>query len=1804
MSTKVDERVVTMEFDNKRFEKNIQTSIESIKTLEKSLQFTEASKGFGDITRAANGVDMSAVANGVSTVSSKFSAMSAIAFTALQNITNKAINAGERIARSLTIEPIKLGLTEYEQKMGSIQTIMASTGEKLSTVNGYLNELNEYSDKTIYSFSDMTNNIGKFTNAGVKLEDAVLAIKGISNEAALSGANANEASRAMYNFSQALSAGYVKLIDWKSIENANMATVGFKQELINAAVAAGKLTKTGDGMYRTLNGTVMSATKNFNETLQEQWMTSDVLIKTLKNYADENSEIGKKAYAAAQDVKTFTMMMDTLKESAQSGWAQTFEIIFGNLEEAKILWTGLSNAIGGFINSTSDARNKLLQGWKDMGGRDDLIQTFINLKDVAMDVITPIKEAFRDIIPPLTAEKLAGITAAIRNFTSHLKMSEKTQEALKSTFKGVFAVVEIVGSALWNLVKILGAAIKYLWPVIELVLRITGAIGNLIVKLRDVINQSKAFSKIAKVFKDVMQRLEDTISKFVNFIDTTNFKELGKNIVQDLSKGIKAFMNDPIGTIKALFNNIVNGAKSLLNRVSFKEIGKNIVQGLSNGIKSFFNDPIAAIKSLVTKLVNGFKDMLGIHSPSKVFEGFGKDTIAGFVKGLGEAVKTIFTFLTNLGRKIGTWFTEKVFPFLKEAFANFDLKSFLETLNEGLLSGVWISLISMINGFKKTISSGGGSISGFLSSLKTSLTGFIDSFGSIGRKIASMLDEVRGCFEAYQKNLKAQTLMTIAKAIAILVAALVVLAFIKPEKLTAGVAAITLLFVELTGAMRIMMAGLNKMRDIASLTSVGSVMLSLAGTMLLMAVALRMVANMEPAKLIMAAVSLTGLMVAMTGMMAWIQKFARYKKAWDQVKGVMRSMSITLVIMAVALKIAGSMSWDQMLTAVLGLSGVLVVMTGMMAWIQKFATAKEGWDKARKTMGSMTGMLLVMSVALKIAGTMSWDQMLTAVLGLTGVMAAMVGVMAWIQKFATAKGGWDKAQKSMWAMAGVMAVVSIALKIIATIPFGRMMGSILGIAVVLGALVGAMAVITHMPDDTKGVKQLLALAGVLATISIALRKLAKTDFPKLMGAVLGIVAVLGVLIGAMAIITHIPDDSKGVKQLLALAGVLAVITVALRKIAKIDFGAMMGAVVGITLVLGALVGALYIVEEFSSLKSAVGIFVVTSTLLEVALALRILAGLDIPSMLSAVVGLGACVAMIAVLLKIFENMSSVSGAVAIAIVSASIIGLAASLAILAALDFGSLMGAVLGLVVAMGALAGIAALLGMIAAPALIGAGVIAVLSVSMMMMAGALTMLVPALAALSLIDLGAVASGLIKLCGALALLSIVSILSPLLLVMSTAVSLLGIGILSLGIGLTLVTTAMVALATIGVPGATAALAVMSTLVTGLIALLPKLIAGIVKSIGDSAIDIANTIVKLGLTILEAIGALAGPLFKLVGTLLDGLIDLLVKYIPKFVVAAVQIVAGILQGIADNIGKVVEAGTNLVISFLRAIAEQHVKITEAGFDIIIKFCNGMADTIREKTPELIKAATNLGSAIVEGVGQGIGAMLANPIKMIKTLGNNIIKGFKEQLGIHSPSTVFADIGKNIIQGLINGITGGFKSVASALKKGISGAVSSVKKLLGIKSPSRVFMGIGEYMDQGLVKGLESYSGKVTKASENVGTNAVNSMNRAVSGIADAVNSDIDSQPTIRPVLDLSNIESGASAISGMFGMRPSVGVMANVGSISSSMNKRQNGVAGSETNNNITNNYYTIDGVTYDDGSNIAEAIKSIVQVARIERRA
>ena len=360
MSTTIDQRVVEMRFDNQNFEKNVSHTMSTLDKLKQKLHLTGASKGLEEVNSAAKKVDMNGLGKGVEAVTAKFSALQVVGTTALVNLTNQAVNAGKRIVSSLTVAPVGDGFKEYEMTLNAVQTTMAGTGKTAEEVEAQLKKLDEYADKTVYGTADMLNNLPKFTNAGVELEKATTAMIGIANATALAGGDAGKASIAFYNLGQAIGTGYLTRMDYNSINNAGIATMEWKESMVEAAIAQGTLTKVGEDAYQAGNKT-LTLQQLFIDGLQEQWATTEVMMKVFGDYGDETTEIGKKAYSAAQDIKTYTMMMESLKATAGTGWKDTWQIVFGGLSDAKKFWTGLNNVISDVITRMGDFRNGVLE---------------------------------------------------------------------------------------------------------------------------------------------------------------------------------------------------------------------------------------------------------------------------------------------------------------------------------------------------------------------------------------------------------------------------------------------------------------------------------------------------------------------------------------------------------------------------------------------------------------------------------------------------------------------------------------------------------------------------------------------------------------------------------------------------------------------------------------------------------------------------------------------------------------------------------------------------------------------------------------------------------------------------------------------------------------------------------------------------------------------------------------------------------------------------------------------------------------------------------------------------------------------------------------------------------------------------------------------------------------------------------------------------------------------------------------------------------------------------------------------------
>ena len=604
MNREVEERIVAMYFDNKDFEKNAKTTIETLGQLKEGLNIDEtAQKGFSVFEKIGKTLDFTKANQGLQKMKTTMSSMGNIfkkifslgpiddAFRALDNfknkyfdrvigfdIANKLVSSMESIFRQLTVQPISAGWSQYQAKMDSVKTIMTSTGESIDVVNGKLEEMTQYANKTIYSLSDMTSNLGKFTNNGVKLDDAVQAMEGIANATAHAGQGSQAASMAMYNISQAMGVGKMTTVDWKSLENANVATLQLKNTFLEVAAAAGKLKKeviktgdttrtvfklTTDENGKKLKKEIELTAENFREYLSKGWLDKETMLRTFQIYSgqglDEDTlkswgitdpelikqmyELGEEAMEAATQVRTAAKMLDALKESVQSGWADSFELIFGNMEEGTQLWTKMNEKIDGVLSASTKRRNDILKGWAEMtengqqywttddkgnkirtgieGGREILMNTFFELMDIAKTVGSTISDAFSKVFGKLDAKKLFNLTIGFRNLVQKVKdWLGSTKDAnsrlskLQKGLQGIFSIIK-VGINFFKI--ILNLAKKLFGPILDWAVTAFGAVGKFFDGLGDM--------KPATLFKALGNRLKNVWKDITNFFKKENGKE-------------------------------------------------------------------------------------------------------------------------------------------------------------------------------------------------------------------------------------------------------------------------------------------------------------------------------------------------------------------------------------------------------------------------------------------------------------------------------------------------------------------------------------------------------------------------------------------------------------------------------------------------------------------------------------------------------------------------------------------------------------------------------------------------------------------------------------------------------------------------------------------------------------------------------------------------------------------------------------------------------------------------------------------------------------------------------------------------------------------------------------------------------------------------------------------------------------------------------------------------------------------------------------------------------------------------------
>lgn len=1768
MSKTIDQKVVEMRFDNAQFEKNVSTSMSTLDKLKRSLKLDDAAKGLESVNTAAKNFDVSNISNGVETVKAKFSALQVVAATALGNITNSAVNAGKRIVSALTIEPVKAGFEEYETQMNAVQTILANTqkeGTNVKVVNKALDELNTYADKTIYNFTEMTRNIGTFTAAGVKLDTSVSSIKGIANLAAVSGSTSLQASTAMYQLSQAIAAGKVQLMDWNSVVNAGMGGQVFQDALIRTS----EHLKTGAKSAIKANG-------SFRESLQTGWLTTEVLTQTLdqfstaadtqeeyeaavkkfidqgytKEQAKQMADMARTAGEAATKVKTFTQLIDTLKEALGSGWTTTWRLIIGDFEEAKGLWTSVSDTLSEMINKSAEARNKVIEDWAKGGGRTMLIESLKNAFEGLMSIIKPIKEAFREIFPPITAQQLIKITERIRDLTAKFKLNDKQSAKLKSTFKGLFSIIKIGVSVVTKIVSAVATLVGKLFGFSGSVLDITGTLGDFVSGLATSISKSNLFGK--------------TIDKITGF--------LGKAI---------------------------DKTKEFVGAITEK-----------------------------------------IQLPSF-------DKVLNVIKKIGDVLGKITKKISSVASGIGSA--------ISEAFKNGDFNTLVGLVNGGIITSILLSLKKFVKGFKD-----------FKKEAEDS--------GGIKDRIVDVLNGAKDCLEEWQKSIKAGTILKIAVAIAILAVALLTISKVPVEKLGTSLGAITVLFGEMLGALAlfnkingeyngafkavaimiamsvsllILASAVKKLSDLGweglakGLIGVSALMYALVGAaklmskggkdiskgaiqLVIMAVALKIMASVCKD---LSALSWEDLAKGVSGIGVILLEFAGFAALIDRIKPekMMRS-AFSLILIGAAMEIFanvcakfGKMEWGDLGKAGAAIAGILLIAAGF---------GKLSGYTSKMTKSAVA--LILIGEAMKIFadicakfGQMEWEELGKAGAAISGILLLAVG-------FTLLSGLADKMLRSVITLT----VMAAAMEIFADVcqKFGQMDWSALAKA---GAAVGGILLLAAgftllsglAPSMMSSAASLLIMAAALSVLTPVLTTLGGMSWE---GIIKGLVTIAGafVIFGLAGLLLK-----PVIPSILALSGAIAL------------FG------------LGCLAAGAGILMLSAGLTALAGVTVAAATGIVAALTIIIVGVLKlIPTIIDVLTE--TIVALCQVFIQSIPAICEVVRVLVVEVVKTLLECVPTILdGIVKLIDMlveytPQLVNGLVNLIVAiLGALSS--------RSSDLIGS----LVGFLVVLFDGISDNIAPLIE--SWVNLfGAIFQGVADAIGPI----VQNVIAPILQVLANLI----VGIVEAIAPY--IPTISEAIVKITDTIANAAVKIVEAIapivpkITEMIQAIVNAIVSIVEQISPIIDSITGLIKQLGDSISDILGA-AGDVVKDFGeairTGLDGVADIFDSAfggISDVIGSVGNTIEKFLNGISGVIDSVGEAALNsgegfkklasgiktitdlnlldmassmaAVAGGIKKIAKHSSELSEAGngiqkiaksADALTSACTTMntgIDKVVSSLSKMSSAAEKALSSLTSKVDQFKSAGkklstnfvngLKNGSKDAKNAGKELVSKASSAVKSEEHYGKFKSAGKYLGDGLIEGInakqTAVYKAGFALGQKAVQGEKDGQKS----KSPSKLTIKAGKWLGEGLVIGMEKMYSRVYNSGYSLGETAVDSISTTVARIAEAMDSDIDAQPTIRPVLDLSDVRAGASSISGMFNSRPSVGVLSNVRAITSMMNGNQNGgnddviSAIKDLGNKMsgkTGDTYQVNGITYDDGSNVSDAVATLVRAVRVERR-
>ena len=1818
MSTTVDNKVVQMTLDKDQFETATKDVLASLDSLKKSLDKTaESASSFDKLSESIQKINLDGLTNAVTGFQNKVTSVGKyIKEKIVKDLTGDIVAMGKKFVASVSVDQIKAGFKKYEDYTSSVQTILAAvkdTGQTLEDVEGYLGRLNKFTDETSYNLTDMTNNIGKFTSQRIPLEQAVVAMEGIATASALSGGKIQDASHAMEGFSKAMGRGYMDLINWRWVETAKLSTAGFKQTLMDVAEAEGELVRV-NGELMTANKKARVSVEEFNYTLSEKWLTKDVMIKALEQYGSfadkitqlstmtevtvtellgmiddyrdlgdkfnigkaaetlgvsveeaqqildkltsEEYKLGEQAFRASQEAKTFSEAIDSVKDAVSTGWMTTFKYIFGNYEQAKKLWTKLSEDLYAVFAEGSEARNKLFKAWNEKGGYDTLVEALSLIGDAIVNINYSVRDAISAIFPPMSVETMLGLSEAFKMVVGYLTPTEEGLLGIQKVLEGILRPIK----AVINVVK---TAASYLGAFVFVIASSLGALFEWIGRTEEFENPLKTlfgeerYLRLAESVRKILDGLRNTFDRLIAAASAlfSVLRDSGilESVFGSIGRLLGGFKEKALDAIVWLFDKI----SSFTLPDDFLNLGS---------VTTFFKNGLSALSPIIQTVYGHLSNLFNIVK--NFFSTFDFSKLQISLPNIGKALGDVGGKLQEFGTYANSLFQNKEFRtahlsfgFITDAVKNFGT-AFKQMLTSVDISGVGRDILDflkdfvsfaadMAKGLAKDAAGGvkvlGDAIHNALSVAKTNTTG---AFGGIVKFFTGIKNAVTS-FPGKVLDFVAKGIQGIGNAL---------------KNFTGGIAnGVINFFAQFAPYVD---AAANKFnafmvyaqpffdfmkKFIGTVTPSHIAIAILAVTVIKFMNAFASAAKgigsvgkslTEGIKKVSESFAETGKKVntildgfkdigTKTG--KTIDTFnksiedltnAAKKKMRGGFLEFIGQISRAMLLLSISLAILAKQDQGSLQKSAIILGVLTTVLIGLSAFAANVAKKMNDADMAKVTvlLGSLTramrafaASLLLMAVALRITKEIPVVDLLERVGVFAALGLALAGIATIVGKLS------PKLALSSLGFLVFATTLSIAMGMIMTV------SKIFGKGVLQGIVDGARAIVEVIKDTFKSMVNFAKaekgnvnyiLLGLLSIVTVATsvmffadgmsKLLAKMSIRIAAGflAFAGAIKVFQIVISSMSDIKT-TDILKGIGNMAIIAvfmGALELFFIGLNWLTKGQFGSAISGVIklGVAVNLFALAmipltGAVFLLSRFKpeELEKARDFMLAVSVMMGTMMLISQYAkgGQMVLAAAAMAILTGIMYALVGLIaiIKFIDIRTLIKGGAVVAVL-ASIFG-----ALMFVSQFATKS---VGVVAAMGAI-----IIGLVTAVALLSAINIKELWSA----AGAVTLVMASFAAvlyasskidkMGIVAIAAAAVALGGLAAAFAFLPSLSDQVPGILALAGAM-------LAIAIAIRILAPVANALPKVGL---------MFLEFSGAVALFAGGIAlfmWTLSQIQNSSPEFFNGIITLAQAVVTFIGSAVTGIIELVGTLLIKIVDAIIINGPILIEGIVQIITLITQTITETLPMILETIWGIISGILNMIITGAPLFFQAGFAILMALLNGIRDNIEQIVMVSFEILLNLLNGLTNAINEHGEDILEAGAKLIGAIVDAIVKSFfklvdcgkdavKEFIsGIKSKDTAedMTGAGESVLEGFIEGLEsvpllGG---IVTAGKNAFGKARQGVEEAGQIESPSKVMKWLGEMTGLGFINGMADKLEDIEKTGEQMGHAAVAGIDKVVS----------------------------------------------------------------------------------------------------------